>query len=95
MKYTVKQIDVKNNTNIIHAGNYIITVPPELKTLKGKKINIDVYEKEHEPPKSELQLYGQVFRTNKTGCIMSAGGYLCHIPHNHNLDTFLYVTVTT
>lgn len=92
-KVTVTKVEKEAETSVIYAGKYILSLPTLVTIKKGDKITINVYTEEEDVPEGNVKMYGQVFRTFETHCLISVGGFVCKIPHPFTRDTFLNILI--
>lgn len=96
MKYKVTNIQNKGKIDMIEfqKGKYILHVPSEAKINIDDKLNILVTNTENDlPNKFKVRLLGSVIRKNENNSLVSAGGLLCQLPEQFEMDQTVYITV--
>lgn len=96
MKYKVTSVQNKGKIDMIEFqnGKYILHVPSEAKISLNDKFNILVTDTENDlPKKSTVQLLGSVIRKNNSNSLVSAGGLLCQLPEQFEMDQTVYIIV--
>ena len=83
-----------NKIDVLEVGKYYFNIPSEANIKNKKKVNV-AYFKDGEkiPEKSNLILFCTVFRKNKEFCLGSAGGLICRIPPDFEIDENIIVTI--
>jgi len=96
MKYSVSDIKTigKIDRIEIKKGKYILNIPSEANIKLGDKLNIFITEKENDLPRNPIvQLLGSVIRKTDTHCLVSAGGLLCQIQEQFDMDQTVYISI--
>ena len=95
MKYKVTDIKKKGNIDRIEfqKGKYILHVPSEADIKLNDKHEILVTENEL-PSGYIVQLLGSVIRNNVNFSLISAGGLLCQVPEQFQVDQTVYITLS-
>lgn len=97
MKYKVTDIKNKEKIDMVEfqGGKYILHVPSEAEISLGDKFNISVSDIEDELPKKfTVRLLGNVIRKNKNHSLVSAGGLLCQLPEQFEMDQTVFITLS-